>query len=181
MANPSPILKGVIHGRTIELRSEPGLPDGQEVSVEIRPVDEAPLWLERLVVDPSVRPGKFVVKETRLLAEDLAGLVEEGRTDAELLGLYQELTPEDVAAIRQYAAVPSGLRRAFGGWAEDADELNEYLDWTRRQRRSVARRSGSELPAGHRHLFRLLERQRSGEQPVHSIRGPLAPLHGDAG
>jgi uncharacterized protein (DUF433 family) len=142
MANPSPVLKGVIHGRTIELQSEPGLPDGQEVSVEIRPVDEAPLWLERLVVDPSVRPGKLVVKGTRLLAEDLAGLVEEGRTDAELAEQYQELTPEDMAAIRQYAAVPSGLRRAFGGWAEDANELDEYLDWTRRQRTIGRRKVG---------------------------------------
>jgi len=142
MANPSPALRGVIHGRTIELQCEPGLPDGQEVSVEIRPVDEAPRWLERLIVDPPVRPGKLVVKGTRLLAEDLAGLVEEGRTDDELLEQHPELTLEDVAAIRQYAVVPSGLRRAFGGWAEDADELDEYLEWTRRQRKIGRREIG---------------------------------------
>jgi len=134
MANPSPALKGIIHGRTIELQSDSGLPDGQEVSVEIRPVDDVLRWVERLVVDPSVRPGKLVVKGTRLLAEDLTRLVEEGRGDDELLEQHPELTPEDVAAIRQYALVPSGLRRAFGGWAEDSDELDEYLEWTRRQR-----------------------------------------------
>jgi len=27
-----------------------------------------------------------------------------------------------------------GLRRAFGGWAEDGDELDQYLEWTRQQR-----------------------------------------------
>src|SRR4051794_23030327 len=135
MTNPSPALKGVIHGKTIELETEPGLPDGQQVRVEIRPVDEAPRWLERLAVDPSVRPGKLVVKGTRLLAEDLAGLVEGGRTDDELLTRYPELTPEDVAAIRQYALVPSGLRRAFGGWADEAAEVDRFVEWTYQQRK----------------------------------------------
>ena len=27
-----------------------------------------------------------------------------------------------------------GLRRAFGGWADDAGELDEYLEWSREQR-----------------------------------------------
>jgi hypothetical protein len=34
------ILKGTIHGKTIELEREPGLPDGQAVAVIVRP--EAP-------------------------------------------------------------------------------------------------------------------------------------------
>jgi hypothetical protein len=34
-------LKGVIHGRTIELEQEAGLPDGQEVSVTVEPVSLA--------------------------------------------------------------------------------------------------------------------------------------------
>ncbi len=32
------VMKGVIHGRTIELDSEPGLPEGQQVSVVVQPV-----------------------------------------------------------------------------------------------------------------------------------------------
>ncbi|MBV8130480.1 MAG: hypothetical protein JO114_22755 [Planctomycetaceae bacterium] len=47
-------LQGVIHGKTIELEQEPGLPEGQRVTVEIRPLDEPPAWLERFVVDPLV-------------------------------------------------------------------------------------------------------------------------------
>lgn len=76
-------LKGIIHGKSIELTQETGLPEGQEVSVEIRPVpgrrpapafDPAappPQWLERFDVDPAVKLGKFLVKGTRLLADDL--------------------------------------------------------------------------------------------------------------
>jgi len=142
MTNPSPAFKGVIRGRTIELESEPGLPDGQQVRVEIRPVEEVPRWLERLDVDPSVRPGKLIVKGTRLLAEDLAGLVEEGRSDDELLAQHPELTPEDVAAIRQYVLVPSGLRRAFGGWADEAEEVDRFIEWTYQQRRAERRPRG---------------------------------------
>lgn len=32
------ILKGVIHGKIIELDGEPGLPDGQKVTVAVQPV-----------------------------------------------------------------------------------------------------------------------------------------------
>jgi hypothetical protein len=31
------ILKGIIHGKTIELDREPGIPDGQEVTVSVQP------------------------------------------------------------------------------------------------------------------------------------------------
>ena len=34
------IFKGVVHGKTIELEQEPGLPDGQAVTVEVRPMEE---------------------------------------------------------------------------------------------------------------------------------------------
>ena len=32
-----------------------------------------------------------------------------------------------------------GLRRAFGGWAEDAEELDAYLEWNRQQRQRSRR------------------------------------------
>src|SRR5438105_4597354 len=127
MSNPS--IKGIIHGKTIELEREPGLPDGQEVSVEIHPVEEPPRWLDRLDVDPAVRLGKYVIKGTHLLVDDLIRLVEEGQSDEDLMRQFPELTPEDIDAVRRYALVPSGLRSAFGGWAEDGDELDEYLEW----------------------------------------------------
>ena len=125
-------IHGVIHGKTIELEREPGLPEGQRIAVEVRPVDEPPPWLERLAVDPAVRPEKFVIKGTRLLVDDLVELVEQGRSDDDIRQIHPELSAADVDAVRNYARVPEGLRRSFGGWAEDAEELDEYLEWTRR-------------------------------------------------
>jgi hypothetical protein len=74
------LLRGVIHGRVIELENEPGLPDGQSVTVVVQPAQPA--------------------------IEEAGGL-----------------------------PANTGLRRAFGAWAEDAKELDEYLEWNRRQRR----------------------------------------------
>ena len=142
------IIHGVIHGKTIELEREPGLEDGQEVSVEIRPImreatqpdqPAPPWWLEQLDVDPTVRRGKFVVKGTRLLADTLVDQLEAGKTDSELLQAHPELTPTAVAALREYAKVPIEMRRSFGAWAEESEELDEYLEWTR-QHRKVSRR-----------------------------------------
>jgi hypothetical protein len=45
------------------------------------------------------------------------------------------LTPEDVSAVREYAKLPIEMRRSFGAWAADAEELDEYLEWNRQQRR----------------------------------------------
>jgi uncharacterized protein (DUF433 family) len=125
----------VIHGKTIELEREPGLTDGQRISVEVRPLDEPPAWLERFVVDPAIRPGKFAIKGTQLLVDDLVLLVEQGRTDEELRQAHPELATADVDAVRNYARVPEAMRRSFGGWAEDAVELDKYLEWTRQQRK----------------------------------------------
>jgi hypothetical protein len=40
MSSTQSVLKGVIHGRTIELEVEPGLPDGQSVAVTVEPFVE---------------------------------------------------------------------------------------------------------------------------------------------
>src|SRR5438093_1778238 len=101
----------VIHGRTIELPWDLGLPEGHvvEVTIKTRPDVESPpeppppRWLERLDVDPAVKVGKLVVKGTRLLVDDLVKLVEDGRTDEDLQQLHPELTPADVEAVREYA------------------------------------------------------------------------------
>ena len=38
MAGAQTILKGIIHGKLIELEQESGLPDGQQVTVALQPV-----------------------------------------------------------------------------------------------------------------------------------------------
>jgi uncharacterized protein (DUF433 family) len=135
MSNSKRILEGTVHGNSIELEQEPDFPEGQNVRVEIQPAAELPTWTDRFVVDPGVAPAEFIVKGTRLLAEDLAGLIEEGRSDEELLGRFSELTMEDIAALRQYSKVPIGLRRSAGAWSDDLEGLEEFLEWNRRQRK----------------------------------------------
>lgn len=81
MSNIATVLKGVVHGKTIELEAELGLPDGQAVTVVVQPL-EAP---------------------------------------------EQRLPPGE------------GIRRSAGAWADDAEELDRYLEWNR-QRRKLGRR-----------------------------------------
>ena len=72
------VLRGVAHGKIIELESELALPEGQPVTVMVQaaaPSEES----------TQLPPGE-------------------------------------------------GLRRAFGAWAEDAEELDKYLEWNRQQR-----------------------------------------------
>ncbi|MEX2285753.1 MAG: hypothetical protein WD648_01610 [Planctomycetaceae bacterium] len=72
------MLRGTVHGRTIELEQESGLPDGQMVNIAIHPV--SPTQSDTLL------PGE-------------------------------------------------GLKRCFGAWADDGDELDRYLEWNREQRK----------------------------------------------
>ena len=44
--------------------------------------------------------------------------------------LVQPVEPEE-----QRLPPGEGLRRAFGGWAEDAEELDAYLEWNHQQRK----------------------------------------------
>jgi hypothetical protein len=84
MNNLPGVFEGVVHGKMIELAQEPGLPDGQAVSVTVKPVES----------------------------------------------LVEQLPPGE------------GLRRAFGAWADDAEELDKFLTETRRSRRLNRREIG---------------------------------------
>lgn len=140
-------IQGIIHGKMIELDKEPGFPDGLAVTVTIQQLGNGqsklsqpspPLvesWCHRIVFDTAVSPTEKVVKGTRLIAEALVSELEQGRDDEELLKAHSELTEEDAAALRNYARTPVGVRRSFGAWAEEAEELDKYLEWNRQERR----------------------------------------------
>ena len=140
-------LKGIIHGKRIELEQEPGFADGQTVTVEIRALEqkaesraasEVPpveTWLGRLVFEPNILPGERIVKGTHLAAEVLVQELAAGQTEEGLLKAHPELTQEDISALCNYARTPVDLRRSVGAWAEDAEELDKYLEWTRQQRK----------------------------------------------
>lgn len=46
------------------------------------------------------------------------------------------LAPANPAAL----APGEGLKRSFGGWADDARDLDNYLQWARQQRKADRRR-----------------------------------------
>jgi len=97
---PSPTpMKGVVHGRTIELEHEPGFPDGQRVTVTVEPVE-------------SLSPTENTPMQT----------------DA------QERWSQALAEVANLEP-GEGLRRSFGAWAEDAEELDAYLETNRRRRK----------------------------------------------
>ena len=135
-----------VHGRTIELPWDLGLPDGHLIEVTIKTCPDAecppepplPWWMERLELNPAVVLGKFVIKDTRLRVDALVELLEEGKSDEDLMGRYPELSHIDIAAVHDYARLPIEMRRSFGAWAEDAEELDKFLEWNR-QRRKLSR------------------------------------------
>jgi hypothetical protein len=53
----------VVHGKTIELDEEPGLPDGQSVAVTVRPLEVKPL-----------PPGEGIRRSAGAWADDPEGL-----------------------------------------------------------------------------------------------------------
>jgi uncharacterized protein (DUF433 family) len=140
-------LYGVVHGKTIELNEAPGLPDGQAVAVTLERVAPANSatnreqlphvedWIDRLVFDSSITSGGRVVKGTRLSAEILVREMANGRPDQEMLASHPELTPEDMAALRQYARLPQAFRLTFGAWAEDSEQLDRYVESLRERHR----------------------------------------------
>lgn len=138
----STVLRGIIHGKIIELEEEAGLPEGQPVSIQIEPVGAPTNWLDRIVIDPGVLSGQPFIKGTRISAEELAGLVQQGQTDAELQQTYGALTAADIEAVRQFARIPVRLRQSFGGWAEDSGELDDFLEWNRQQRKQERSEAG---------------------------------------
>ena len=95
-------------------------------------------WWDRLVVDAAVSPPQPVIKGTPIFAEDLVRMLDEGLSGEHLLRTYPNLTPDDIQAVRHFARVPTGLRQAFGAWAEDANELDEFLR-VNREDRQIAR------------------------------------------
>lgn len=63
MSSSPAVLKGVIHGKTIELEEQAGLPDGQSVSVTLHPLQEKRL-----------PPGEGILRSAGAWAEDADGL-----------------------------------------------------------------------------------------------------------
>lgn len=68
MAIVSGELRGIVHGRTIELEEAPGLPDGQSVTVTVQPIAEKLLG-----------EGEGIRRSAGAWKDDLTGLDEDLR------------------------------------------------------------------------------------------------------
>ena len=60
--------------------------------------------LTRISIDPAVRFGKPCVRGTRITVGDVLGTLAAGRTEAQLLEDFPQLTHEDVLACLAFAA-----------------------------------------------------------------------------
>jgi uncharacterized protein (DUF433 family) len=151
MPNPITVFKGIVHGKMIELEREPGLPDGEAVTVTVQRTRPAPpettsedlpsveLWSHRLIFNSTVLLGERIVKGTNLAVEALLAELERGPSDEDMLRAHPELTREDLQALRVYARVPAWIRRTTGAWAEHADEVDQFVEWTYEQRKNDRR------------------------------------------
>lgn len=61
MASTPTILKGVVHGKTIELEEQSGLPDGQPVNVTVQPIVEK---------EQRLPPGEGILRSAGAWADD---------------------------------------------------------------------------------------------------------------
>lgn len=59
--------------------------------------------LQRIAIDPKVMLGKPVVKGTRLTVEYVIDRLAHGATSDDLVGEYDGLTPDDIAACLVFA------------------------------------------------------------------------------
>jgi hypothetical protein len=100
----------------------------------MRQTDLARLQLKRRHTSPSEAQtmiGKSslyrgVVRGTTIELDEETGLPE---------GQQVAVTVQPVEAMRKRLPPGEGLRRSFGAWADDAKELDRFLEWNRQQRK----------------------------------------------
>ena len=65
----SVVIHGVIHGKTIELKESPGVPDGQEVEVVVTPVSRQRASGEGIRRSAGALADSWTDEDDRILAE----------------------------------------------------------------------------------------------------------------
>jgi uncharacterized protein (DUF433 family) len=59
---------------------------------------------QRITLEPGKRGGKPCVRGLRITVQDVLNWLASGRSEADILGDYPELTAEDIHAVLSYAA-----------------------------------------------------------------------------
>jgi len=65
----SRIIHGVVHGRTIELAEDPGVADGQQVEVVVKPLAPAKPWGEGIRRSAGALADSWTQEDDKTLAE----------------------------------------------------------------------------------------------------------------
>lgn len=60
--------------------------------------------LNRITLDPSIRSGKPIIRDTRITVSDVLGYLAGGMTEQEVLADFPDLTHEDILAALAFAA-----------------------------------------------------------------------------
>lgn len=63
------MMHGIIHGKTIELSSDPGLAEGVEVEVILRPIQQITAWGEGLRRCAGALADTWTTEDDEILAE----------------------------------------------------------------------------------------------------------------
>jgi hypothetical protein len=65
----SRIIQGVVHGRTIELAEDPGVPDGEQVEVVVKALPQAKAWGEGIRRSAGSLADSWTQEDERILEE----------------------------------------------------------------------------------------------------------------
>ena len=65
----SRIIQGIVHGRTIELTEDPGVADGQQVEVIVRPVTRTKPWGEGIRRSAGALAESWTQEDDKILGE----------------------------------------------------------------------------------------------------------------
>jgi uncharacterized protein (DUF433 family) len=63
-----------------------------------------PEFADRITSDPAIMGGKPCLRGMRVTVGMVLGLMEAGRSDAEILAAYPYLEPDDLRAARRFAS-----------------------------------------------------------------------------
>jgi uncharacterized protein (DUF433 family) len=66
------------------------------------------LLLDRITMNPDVVHGRPAVRDTRMRVSDVLSLLAAGSSEAEIVGDYPYLEPDDIKACLEYAAAQAG-------------------------------------------------------------------------
>ena len=125
MANAQTVLKGVVRGKLIELEHEPGLPDGQQVTVALQPV---------LPPGEGIRQSAGDLGRCRPRARGLAGrnATEPAAGPSGDSLMYVLDTDICSAHLRKVAIVTNRFQQHVGQLHLSVLTLGELLSWTLR-------------------------------------------------